>query len=198
MKRQMILEIIIILCISACKNNPEEKKSFYPFTMELFNDAYSLYMSEEDILLEWRNERDGLSEIHLLRYEDDTLIFNTERIVLPSFIKGFIKYNSNYILLNTCPRTLGSNLKSTDFLTRYDKDFQVVISKDMDVSKYPSGNCFVLGNNGRLFYITDTFKFYLKFGLAIFEIDESFNIVNKRILKAEAKAYYIILKNAFS
>jgi hypothetical protein len=105
-------------------------------------------------------------------------------------VKDYLKLQSGFIQLKTQPRTLGENLKSTDILTKYDKNLNIVLKKDMDISKFPNGNCFIIGNDERLFYISDWFagvnsKEAVASKLIISEIDKSFNILNQKLFKNE-------------
>ena len=134
------------------------------------------------MLLEKKNYREG-SVIHFIDFKEDSLIFSKKILKVPVFVQDFFIKEKEFIMLNTMPRTLGENLKSTDFLTKYDENFKIILKKDMNISKYPDGNCFIVGNNEKLFYINEGFNvnsYKDNRKLIISEIDDSFNIINQK------------------
>lgn len=187
-----ILLIIIFLFFYSCKeknanNEISVEKDFYLYSKK-FNGHLSFH-SDMDILVE---NKDSLSNLHFLKFKKDSLVFITKKFTQPPFVKDFFKLKKEFVMLNTMPRTLGKNRKSTDFLTKYDEKFQVSIKKDMDISKYPSGNSFIVGGSDKLFYITDWFSIDLikdSRKLIISEVDELFNITNQKVLKREKDGF---------
>ncbi|MEL0650822.1 hypothetical protein V6246_05265 [Algibacter sp. TI.3.09] len=191
MKIKLIL-VIILLSLLACqkidKTNLNVKK-FYPYTLKLNKNSSLWYDRNHDFLYEVSQNGDGLN-INFQFYElkKDTITVNTKKIELPPFYKDIFTQKNDFIILHTEPRTLGKNLKSTDILTKYDENSRILLKKDMDISKYPNGNCFIVGNNERLFYISDWFaaansKRAAESKLIISEIDTSFNILNQKLFK---------------
>ncbi|QLG44501.1 hypothetical protein [Costertonia aggregata] len=183
MKIKVVCMIIVFL-FSGCKENSVIKKEInneFPYSIKFNNDSYLSYTN--NVLFERHKSKDTLSNVHFIEFKNDNIDLNTKRMILPSFNKDLLELTDELIILNTRPRTQGKNRKSTDFLTKYDKNLKEVLRKDMDISKYPSGNSFIIGDDDKLFYITDGFKFREKPKLIISEIDDSFNVLNQKIIE---------------
>ena len=192
MKNQLFM-IILVLSFLSCRNETNKKNivkaELYPFSQKFDQNGYLSYNSKTDILfLKFHYSNNHLNETHFLILKKDTILIDTLKIKTLPFYKSFLKFKNQFISLNTKPRTLGKNLKSTDILTKYDENSRIVLKKDMDISKFPNGNCFIIGNNHRLFYISDWFaaansKRAAESKLIISEIDTSFNILNQKLFK---------------
>lgn len=179
-----ILLVVIFVFFFSCKNEKNnkalKKANFYPYTKKFDGDIS--FAKDVNFLVE---KQDSLSDIHFLKFEKDSFRFLTKRVKLPSFRKGYLKLKDGFILLNTRPRTLGKNLKSTDFLTKYDESFKVLLKKDMDISRYPSGKSFILGGDNKKFYVNELFSVTSKKdtrNLIVSEIDDSFIIKKQKVL----------------
>ncbi len=184
--------VIIFICLSGCKEDStktERISSTDPCSIKFDADNYLFYASDDNILFERNKNKDSLSNVHLLEFKEDSVFLNTKKTLLPAFNKDYLKLEKEFIILNTMPRTLGKNRKSTDFLTKYDKDLQMILKRDMNISKYPSGNSFIIGNDDKLFYITDGFEFKQKPKLVISQIDNSFNILNQKIIERQRDVF---------
>lgn len=168
--------IIIVLLLFSCNkkiNKDVVAEEFYPQRIKFKKKSYLSYDKKNQILFE---RLDSLSSVHFLEFKKDTILLNTKEVILPSFIKDVHVFQDGFSFLNTHPRTLGKNKKTTDFITKYDKESKIIIQKDLDVSKYPSGNSLVVDNGKDLFYLTSGFKFREKRKLVVSKIDDSLNL----------------------
>lgn len=187
--------LMLFICFFSCKDSKtwrKEAKNFYPYSLNFDSDNTLLYFKNKDLLFEKRRDRDSSSNIHFLNFQKDSLFIKSKKIVLPSFIQDFQVSNNTSFLINTHPRTLGENNKSTDFIITYDKNFKELSRKDLDISKYPSGNSFLVGNNENIFYITEWFSIDSKTDsrkLIISEFDSLSNIVNQKVIDRKKNAF---------
>ncbi|MGG6230999.1 hypothetical protein [Tenacibaculum sp. SDUM215027] len=204
MKSKFFIVIIVLYCFLSCKKNTNKisKQEFYPYCKNFSTDGALTYDNETEILFQRFRYSDNRSgKVHFLNIKNDTVIINTKKVkkLPPVFIEDLFLLKENLIVLSSIPRTLGENLKSTDSLIKYDKNLQVLEKKDMDISKYPRGNGFIIGDSDRLFYITEGFKYMKTPELIISQIDTSFNIKNQIKIKTKEKGAfrYYPLKSVF-
>lgn len=200
MKMKLFLGIFIC-CLYSCKkstNNTPVKKSF-PYYKTFSKKGNLSYNNKTEILFEMMKDADSVYFFYLTK---DTIIVSSSSIIkAPSFNrfnKDFHFYKGNFYQLNTHPKTLGKKHKSTDYITVYDTLFNVIKNKNMDISKYPNGSAFLAGDNKKLFYVTDGFKFKESSKLVLSQISDSLTILKQRILKSSnKKAMYNPIKTIF-
>ncbi|WP_435254218.1 hypothetical protein [Tenacibaculum sp. A30] len=198
----VFIGILLLSCSVSCQKNTNKisNKQTSTYYKKFSEGGYLTYDDETEILFQKFHYSDNhTSKVHFLDIKKDTVVVNTKKIKAPPFIKDFFLLEKNLIVLSSIPRTLGKNLKSTDSLIKYDKNLQVLEKKDMDISKYPAGNGFIIGGSDRLFYITEGFKYKKTPELIISQIDTSFNIKNQIKIKTKEKSAfrYYPLKSVF-
>lgn len=189
MKYQIILSVLM-LCFFSCKKKPVVqlvKEGFYPYSLYFNKNTHLTH--DNDILFERKINRDSLSKIHFLKFKNDSLVFNTNELKLPVFYKDYLEFDKEFILLNTSPKTLGKNRKSTDFITKYDENFNIIKEKNLDIPKYPSGNSFIVGGHNKIYYITDWFEFNKKTKLVVSQLSDSLSIINQTTIPSKELDY---------
>lgn len=191
MRFKIVLSILFCFFL-ACKkkqntNNQLVKKYFYPHSQYFEKGSYITY--DNDVIFERKSNRDSLDEIYFLKFKNDSIIFNTKEIELPAFYKDYLKFEKEFFLLNTAPMTLGKNRKSTDLIVKYDEKLNIIKKRDLDIPKYPSGNSFIVGDDNKLFYISDWFEFNKKTKLVVSQINDSLSIVNQKKITSKERGY---------
>jgi len=187
----MIYRVVFLfsfILLFSCKSKVEsttEVKTFYPKTINYTPGGYLFHDLDHDLLFERNGSVDSLNATYMFDFGKDSLVVNRKKLAPPTFYKSFLSLDHVNYVLETKPRTLGKNNKSTDILTKYSKDFQVELKKDMTVSKYPSGNGIVIGDKNRLFYITDGFKHKENRKLVVSELNDALEIINKKTIDRE-------------
>lgn len=185
MKKNVLIVFLLASIILNCKKKTSTKlnttnKSIFPYSKTF--EGHLSFNEKLNVLLE-KKGRNTLSAIHFLDLKNDSITFETKKLKLPNFIKDFSTFKNHFHLLNTRPRTSGKNQKSTDIIRKYDSTFNAILQKDMNISKYPSGNSLLINSENQLFYITDGFEFKKNNTLIISELDALLNIINQKTLK---------------
>ena len=184
----MNFKLYLFFLFFACKKKKDITpltNDFYHYSRYLNDNHYFEFYDNKNVLLDRATNWDSISTVDFLSFQNNNILFDKKKIKLPTFSKDFFQLDTGFVVLNTIPRTLGENTKSTDVLTKYDKNFKIVLKKDMGISKYPNAMCFLLESDERLFYISDWFSGVnsnseSESKLVISEIDKSFNILNQK------------------
>ena len=123
------------------------------------------------------NYKDFLVKIN---QEGDTV--ETKQIITPNeFPSSYIEFGNYYYGIRIDSRTMGGYSK--DFLNKYDKNWNLIWSKNINKPKWPDGNTIIrLIKNNRLLVIANEWKSNNHQGITISKYDLNGSLISSKLL----------------
>lgn len=190
--------IIIFLFITSCNKTTTAKKSFYPFikkmdisyniSIDQFENSTIITQTHNDIKQTDSSNSENL--ISFLTLKKDTLLWKTKKTDGSESFNNLTKIKNRYLRPSTIPRTLGKNLRSTNFIAKYDENFKFLSSKEFDLGTYPSAESFIIANENNLIHISNLFNHGKAEELILRECNLNFEILREVKYSTQIKSSF--------
>ncbi|MFY8188163.1 MAG: hypothetical protein ACOVLC_09410 [Flavobacterium sp.] len=112
------------------------------------------------------------------------------------FLTDYIELDSCFYVITTDRRTMGGYTK--DFLNKYDKNWRLIWTKNIDKPKYPRGNSVLhLTGNNEMLFITDEYQTKTsKLGISIKRFSLEGKLLSENLMMTEEHCNPISIINS--